>query len=308
MNNAGDQSLYHTLYPWEKEAAVQPKPSFPSGAQYTSFQFSLPVLHIHWHSEPSKTGRVVAGHRGHKQNCTISSHKMMLKYTIYSIRSSSSQNCQFPTRQSFAHSSQEMYFPIIKTIPLSISQIRTNSNGATLSLNLWLVNCTGIWLWESAPFFFFYYNKCITTCALSTTTLLLPTFSGTLQFSQYARGCLISEHPCHCPYQATHRAQRTWDEALSSACLAFLPRSACLYPAWLSPHPYCCPSPAFHISLGIHSHSTFKMPLEGCLSASALFHTLYFMSFSYTQEIYAGKFAQQETILLSWKIRQTQLT
>lgn len=189
----------------------------------------------------------------------------MLKYTIYSIQSSPSQNCQFPTRQSFAHSSQEMYFPIIKTIPLSISQIRTNSNGATLSLNLWLVNCTGIWLWESAPFFFFYYNKCITTCALSTTTLLLPTFSGTLQFSQYARGCLISEHPSHCPYQATHRAQRTWDEALSSACLAFLPRSACLYPAWLSPHPYCCPSPAFHISLGIHSHSTFKMPLEGCL-------------------------------------------
>lgn len=78
----------------------------------------------------------------------------MLKYPIYSIQSSPSQNCHFPTRQSFAHSSQEMYFPIIKTIPLSISQIRTNSNGATLSLNLWLVNCTGIWLWESAPFFF----------------------------------------------------------------------------------------------------------------------------------------------------------
>lgn len=30
-------SHYHTSYPWEKEAAVQPKPSIPSRAQHTFF-------------------------------------------------------------------------------------------------------------------------------------------------------------------------------------------------------------------------------------------------------------------------------
>lgn len=75
------------------------------------------------------------------------------------------------------------------------------------------------------------------------------------------------------PIQATYRAQETCDKALSRPILPGLPVPFCLSVSCLvSPHHYRCPSLAFHISLGIHSHNTFKMLLEGCLSACASFH------------------------------------
>lgn len=53
---------------------------------------------------------------------------------------------------------------------------------------------------------------------------------------------------------------------------------------------HCWPSRSFRISLGIHSCCRFITPLEECLClASALFHTIYFMLFSYIQENLYGK-------------------